>query len=350
MTDFHATYGRYMNALGLLGHDAARRLWNASNVNDWENQIATLMPTLSSLQVLAGAAGGNSIPFRLSQQGNPMAGDWSVNPFAMGGWSSHGEPLEVLLNIPAIVARNYAARGGTMEQAWRRGGFSLDRIVSTQIMEAGRIAQAIEVSARPGLGFMRMVQPGACAMCILLAGRIFYGDHHATAFLIHENCRCFMEPVVATTSARSHYLDAQRDAFNSLSTEDQDRHFGRAAAEAIRAGADMGQVVNARLNGARSGMMWGHARAVMGPDAVRRATVNELFNASGGNRDLFRQGLQANGFLRNPDGTLSTGTVHASAEARAAMTGNQQRWVRPVAADFDLMATLRAAALRTARQ
>jgi hypothetical protein len=61
--------------------------------------------------------------------------------------------------------------------------------------------------------------------------------------LIVSNCDCANVPTVEDTA--DDWSTDPRRYFQSLSTEDQDSIFGEAAAKAIRAGADMSQVVNA---------------------------------------------------------------------------------------------------------
>src|SRR5690606_25790677 len=77
--------------------------------------------------------------------------------------------------------------------------------------------------------------------CVILAGR-FYRKN--TGFQRHPGCDCRHIP--ASESVAGDLAVDPRAYFDSLTEAEQDKAFTKAGAEAIRAGADIGQVVNAR--------------------------------------------------------------------------------------------------------
>jgi hypothetical protein len=83
-----------------------------------------------------------------------------------------------------------------------------------------------------------------------------------------------------------------QDAFASLSTAEQDATFTKAGAEAIRQGADMGRVVNAR----QSTYVPKGRRTSRGTPT--RRTVEDLLAMSKGDRNRFVALLDSAGYLR----------------------------------------------------
>jgi hypothetical protein len=96
--------------------------------------------------------------------------------------------------------------------------------------------------------YVRVVQPGACSRCAILAGK----DSYSTAFKRHPACRCTAMPVDSLDSSPARLFANPTDYFETMSREEQDRIFTKAGAEAIRAGADPVAVVSPR-GGVRSG-------------------------------------------------------------------------------------------------
>jgi hypothetical protein len=95
-----------------------------------------------------------------------------------------------------------------------------------------------------------VVNPPACSRCVLLAGTE-YGWNKG--FQRHPRCDCIHLPttLIARNQHRGRAGDgggfiSPRSYFDSLSRAEQDHVFGAAGARAIREGADMAQVVNAR--------------------------------------------------------------------------------------------------------
>lgn len=115
---------------------------------------------------------------------------------------------------------------------------AFDRIIASLVQDAGRTAAAVDVARRPTLtGYVRSLNPPSCGRCAILAGRVY---KYSTGFQRHPLCDCLMTP---TTEAAGQDLVTDPTALvdkgliNGLSKGD---------IEALRLGADLGQVVNVR--------------------------------------------------------------------------------------------------------
>lgn len=118
----------------------------------------------------------------------------------------------------------------------------IEQMATTILADAMRAAETAAVAERPWVdGYVRMIEPGACNRCVILAGRFYlYND----GFDRHPDCRCKHIPAMEN-DAESLLTNPNR-YFDSLTPAEQNRVFTPAGAEAVRLGADISQVVNAR--------------------------------------------------------------------------------------------------------
>jgi hypothetical protein len=197
--------------------------------------------------------------------------DAPVNPRGYVGVASDGRPLAGALLTGPLTALAGIASGIPVADAMNAGRNALKAMVTTQVADTFRASSEVSMFMRDpdvlpdvvkrgpdgrlfvedGHGrqrpyfrpkyYVRMVQPGACSRCIILAGVRY---RRRMAFNRHPDCHCTHIPVdenladVPETDPKAY--------FDNLSPAEQDKAFGKAGAEAIRAGADMNQVVNAR--------------------------------------------------------------------------------------------------------
>jgi len=73
--------------------------------------------------------------------------DVAVNAAAWRNSASDGRPLADLLRVPAWWSVNALANGATPLQALAYGGTVLDRIMGTQVVDAGRTADGVVITA-----------------------------------------------------------------------------------------------------------------------------------------------------------------------------------------------------------
>lgn len=170
----------------------------------------------------------------------------SLLPDSLAGVASDGRPLQSLLAWPIIrhtraTPGDGASQLDVMGQAWRE----LMMIVGTQVADAGRVASGVRMATEPAvIGYERVVQLPACSRCIVLAGRLYTWS---TGFARHPNCDCVHKPIGSIAEWQGARPGNFPDRiFERMSPEQQDKVFGRAGAKAIRDGADIAQVVNAR--------------------------------------------------------------------------------------------------------
>jgi hypothetical protein len=224
--------------LARLAEQAAARLWrqvDAANIaSSWE----TLLPRL-----LAALVAGQRAAAELTDpylQALDLDGP-RVNPSAFAGVASDGRDLETLLRQPVVTSKVALARGAGTTRALTSGQMAVRIIAATQVADTGRVADGVAVAARPQVGYVRMVVGKTCARCLILAGKRYRWN---AGFNRHPKCDCIHIPT-REDSADDLRTDPNA-AFRAMSREEQDQTFGKAGAEAIREGADMARVVNAR--------------------------------------------------------------------------------------------------------
>lgn len=166
------------------------------------------------------------------------------------------------------------------------------------LQDTARQMMATTMAAAPAVvGCVRQTDGKACSRCMVLAGKFYRWNQ---GFLRHPRCGCTHTPVKEGESRKA---QAPRDLFDALSAEEQDRRFGKAGAEAIRMGADMSRVVNAR-RGIGTAQMFGRQVAVTTTGTARiyrgpgpRLMPESIIAASGGNRDQAVELLRRFGYL-----------------------------------------------------
>lgn len=220
-------------------------------LDSWKLLSPVLLRTIMGAQADAGRSAGPYVDEALRAQDadNPVLGE--INPAGLVGWASDGRDLSTLLLSPAFTAIDTLNRGATLAEAMGMGKVHARMIASTQVADAYRAAASVASTARMVTTYVRAVTPPSCSRCIILAGSDHAWD---VEFKRHPRCKCTSVPVVSG-QPRDDLITYPRDYFDSLSPAEQDRIFTVAGAQAIRDGADMARVVNARrkaagLNGA----------------------------------------------------------------------------------------------------
>lgn len=211
------------------------------------------------------------------------APDARVRARALSGVASDGRSLDGLLEQPLAVVKGATARGLDEPDALLRGETSLAQLVSTQVVDAGRVAVGMAIATRPRLtGYVRMLRPPSCGRCAVLAGKTYRTN---AGFPRHPQCDCVHVP--ASEDVAGDLTTDPRAYFDSLSETEQTRYFTRDGARAIRDGADVSQVVNARrgalgLSTASGRVTDAEARALRGlTDDRVRASVTRTRVAGG---------------------------------------------------------------------
>jgi hypothetical protein len=174
------------------------------------------------------------------------ATQYRVAPEAFGGSAADGRPLTTMLTTPALRARRAVELRG-QDPVWAAGQVRQSVLLmgASETADAGRGAnQAAMTATRSVTGYIRVVRPGACQRCAILAGRWY---RYNADFDRHKRCQCAGVPAGSRASSRIPGWRTDPGAyFRQLSHADQNRLFGVGGATAIREGADINSVVNAR--------------------------------------------------------------------------------------------------------
>lgn len=225
----------------------ARQAWHGVDPAYISESLTAALPSLvtavSASQLKAATAGSAYAADTLAAQGQYTAPDAWVDPSALAGRSSRGAPLAVALYSAAPYVKGLIADGMPTTAAMSKGRKFLELTSSAQVVDAGRVASSMDTFTRKGVAYTRMVSPGACNRCIILAGRIYRNNE---GFLRHPACKCIHVSTSIDAARREGLITDPYEAFESMSESEQDRTFTKAGAQAIRDGADMNQVVNSR--------------------------------------------------------------------------------------------------------
>lgn len=183
--------------------------------------------------------------------------------------------------IRAALVTDTAAAAGMLDKAANDLAFEV--LVSSLIRDAGHTAGSVTtVARRAATGHIRAVNPPSCARCAVLAGRIY---RYSQGFQRHPRCDCVMTPTNERVGAElvMDPLEAFRNG--------QIRGLSQADAQAIEDGADIGQVVNVRREG---------AGVTLGSSVIQRAgrpTPFGIYATAGDDRDEAIRLLRRHGYL-----------------------------------------------------
>lgn len=316
-----------MQRLQVLGVVTARRAWERVNPRfiseSWLEQLVALGPVISGVQLQAAIAGATYSAATLAAEGTYVAPEDLADPAGFATTAPDGRPLETLLYSPATTTKTAVGGGAALEVAMTIGLSALETIVRTVVADTGRQAAGVDVATRPGVGYTRMLNPPSCSRCIILAGRFYRWN---AGFRRHPRCDCVHVATRAGSldAARSEGLvDDPYQAFRGMSRADQDRTFGKANAEAIRDGADISQVVNARRGMTPNGLFTtegttrrGNASRLLGPR--QRRMTPELIYQQARTREEALNLLRTHGYLL-PRGQVPTGALRGQAEGFGAL-------------------------------
>ena len=285
----------------------------------WAERIPTVTAAVTAAQRTAAASALVSGALALGQQDQWAEPDGLVDPGAFAGLAADGRSLDTLLRGPAITARTLIAGGVEPAEALAAGGRQLSMMVLTEIADAGRGAVGVQIAARPRTGYVRMLTPPSCSRCVVLAGRFYRWNQ---GFLRHPRCDCKHVPTMVTDQAEAFaegLIDDPYEAFNRMSEAEQNRVFTNAGAQAIRDGADMYQVVNARR-----GMKYRGAFTTEGTSkhgwagqilrkGQKRMTPETIYRLNP-NREQAVEALRAQGYITGR-GQVSGGALRGQYEA-----------------------------------
>lgn len=274
------------------------RLWrliDRTNIAaSWGAMLPQALAVLGTSQATAAASAGTYVDDVLDASGVAAQAAGRIMPGAFAGIASDGRPLASLLLEPPITALSQIKAGASPARALSSGRFLLDLIARTQVADAGRTAVGTSIAARPQVrGYVRMVVGKTCSRCLILAGRRYEWN---AGFKRHPRCDCRHVPVAEDVP--DDVRTNPKAYFDSLPTAEQDQLLGKAGAQAVRDGADMAKVVNAR-RGMETASIGGQNVLVTTEAAGRRPRLmpEAIFAAADGDRKLAIRLLKQHGYL-----------------------------------------------------
>lgn len=229
-----------------------QELWRLLDLGDltgsWDAGIGSRMADAVAAGQLASAGLADDYVDEIADaEGADPERAGSVRPSAFSGLAADGRGLDSLMYLSVITTKQGLGHGLAADDAMMRGLQRALMLSTSEVTQAGRSAVGSSMTGKRTIqGYVRVVQPPACSRCIILAGTE-YGWNKG--FQRHPRCDCVHLPT--TLIARNQHRDQggfidPNAYFSRLSRAEQDRVFTAAGARAIREGADMGQVVNAR--------------------------------------------------------------------------------------------------------
>lgn len=301
----------------------ATRHWHRLGPNwiadAWRERIPTVAAAITNAQRASAVSALVSGALALGEQGQWAEPDGLVDPDAFAGLAADGRNLDTLLRAPAITARTLISQGVEPAQALAAGGRQLSMMVLSEVADAGRGAAGVQIAARPRVGYVRMLEPPSCSRCVILAGRFYRWNQ---GFLRHPRCDCKHVPTMVTDQAEAFakgLIDDPYEAFNRMSEAEQNRVFTNAGAQAIRDGADMSQVVNARRGMKYRGAFTSEGTSKHGwagqilRRGQKRMTPETIYRLNP-NREQAVEALRAQGYITGR-GQVSGGALRGQYEA-----------------------------------
>ncbi len=314
----------------------------------------------AQLRLVADAA--ESTDELLLEQGYDGPTQLVANPDGFAGVTGNGQPVLGLAYSQALKVAMLKDLPGVsdlaLQRQWSAAGTSLQVAVSTALSDTWRLASLTQLGARPRAGWVRVTNGACCARCAVLAGR--KGNSPSVGYRRHPGCDCGVMPVAdlgrMSDAQRNEWILDPKDYFDSLSEREQDRIFTKAGAAAIRDGADVAQVVNARRGmsttvdrfgfktvattegttkrGWASRYLRTQYRTSMAKQGGRyertlrpRLMPEEIYKIAGDDPDMALNLLHKNGFLTDASATLNGRWSWASrdADVRAAQDRTFQK-------------------------
>ncbi|MFD6517311.1 hypothetical protein [Rhodococcus sp. NPDC060176] len=260
----------------------AADMWGSRPPSDFDawfdRNLPMLMQLVASGQGRAMAGSGVYVADVLDELGIGVQPDAVPNLDGLVGVASDGRALESLMYGAVVTAKGQVAQGASTAQAWASGLSALLVRLQVQVADASRAATSLHIASRRRVGYVRMLNPPSCPRCTVLAGKFY---KYNVGFLRHPGCDCRHIP---STENRSGDLTTDpNEYFESLSVEQQNRQFTVAGAQAIRDGADISQVVNAR-RGMSTAQVFGEELLATHEGVTRRGVAYRAMSNAGSAR------------------------------------------------------------------
>lgn len=328
---------------------ATRAAWSQMPIaGSWDDAWNTIGSRITAIvtaaQLAAARAAEPYVSSVLAETGQSTAAPVAVvSAASLAGTASDGRDLAALLYGAVVHAgeqydrarrdaankagfdtrfyvppKIYDRAKGDPRQALQSGRDWLDMAVQTQISDTARSATSLAIATRPWIqGYVRMLNLPSCSRCALLAGKFYLWD---AGFERHPRCDCVEIPATEENERFGSVETNPNMYFDSLTREEQDKIFTKAGAEAIRDGADISQVVNAR-RGMQTAQLFGRDALITTTGTTKRGYFGGGHGGSkpGGynGRNVGRRGAVANYVERTAKrARLMPESIYAAAKDR----------------------------------
>lgn len=233
--------------------ERVQELWKGLSAASVESDLegpsgAAIVAAVAEGQLTVADAAQAYIAAQMAAQGGSAFAEATLVAAAFAGIAPDGGQLETLLFLPAIGVRRRLAAGLSPDEAMLGGLADMARYASTAVADAARSSDRVGMAANRGcVAYVRVVRLPACSRCIILSGQMY---RYSEGFLRHPNCDCQTLPL---REREWPDVPSPQELFDRMTEREQSRVFTVAGADAIRSGADLGQVVNARRGMDRAG-------------------------------------------------------------------------------------------------
>jgi hypothetical protein len=312
--EHYAARRRLIEAAGKLAEQTWQGVDPADLDGSWARLVTRLQLGVAGAQLAAASSADSYVDEALDEQGVAPAADPVLNASALAGVASDGRPLESLLQNSIYVVKAAIGAGAPVNMAMAAGYANLDMLVRTQVADAGRVADQVAIVSRPQItGYVRMLVGKSCSRCVVLAGRRYRWN---AGFLRHPRCDCIHVP--AAEDDADDIRTSPRGYFDSLAGAEQDKAFTKAGAQAIREGADIGRVVNARRGMYTAGGRRFTTEATTRRGINRRARLmpEQIYAEAKGDRQEALRLLRSHGYLSDGPRIAPRPVARVAAPAR----------------------------------
>jgi len=227
-------------AISTAATNRALSLWRQMDFTaldaSWNRIEPALTQRVDAAQLTAAKA-ADTYTAKLSSSYGFAADDSRIIPESFVGVDGSGRSTSTLLRGSVTTTKEAIGAGLGRREAMHAGAVYLTAMLKTALADLGRSADLTSSAGKGYTRYVRVVEPGACSRCIILAGATQFRP-----FKRHPACRCTCQPLPKGQD----FGKSPEEIFEEMSDADQDRVFGKAGAQALRDGADMNQVVSAR--------------------------------------------------------------------------------------------------------
>lgn len=248
----------------------AARLWRSIGTGDidagWDRVAPQIERVVTTGQFQA-ASMAQRYTSAVSAEYGVTGTSGAVVAAAFTGATLEGREVVPELYSAATTTKHLIGRGVGVGAAFTVGTSIMSLFTATMVRDAGNMADKVSSVKRGYVQMARVLSPGACSRCAILAGIGNFTKH----FERHPQCNCTTVPIYNGDDIPDGIFDSAGSYFNSLSEAEQNRIFTKSGAEAIRLGANENAVVNARRGMYRTtqpGSLVSRAtpRTIIGPD------------------------------------------------------------------------------------